>query len=311
MIDISIIIPSYNSAKWLKHCIESVLAQTHSSVEIIIINDGSTDATEEICKSYLLNNKNIKYISQINKGIGASRNAGLNISKGKYVYFLDSDDLIHKNLFSDCINIAEIFHSDIITFDTKIFSENNLTDSMRYHRSLPAKKNLTGKFVLKENISRQEFRPVVWLYLFKRDYLIKNLIKFREDIIYEDNAFVYEALLKSSRVVYINKTYHFHRTHADSIMASSFTEYHIKSSIEALKDIQTIYQISGKSKDQIKLIKFYAWLPLRYMLENRIFKKYLVKEYFSFLITNPKLISPLVFKEIFKFFLNLMSLKKS
>ena len=100
---ISVIIPIYNTEKYLKDCINSVLKQTINDYEIILINDGSTDKSKEIAEQYCHDYDNISLINQSNKGQGAARNVGVVAAKGEYVYFLDSDDTIENNLFEICL----------------------------------------------------------------------------------------------------------------------------------------------------------------------------------------------------------------
>ena len=95
MSKISVIIPVYNGEKYIQRCVDSVLNQTYSDIEIIVINDGSTDNTENILKSY----SNIVLINKENEGVSKARNTGLSLAKGDYVYFCDADDYLEKNAF--------------------------------------------------------------------------------------------------------------------------------------------------------------------------------------------------------------------
>jgi glycosyltransferase involved in cell wall biosynthesis len=311
MINVSIIIPIYNTAPLLAECIQSALEQTHKPIEIILINDGSPDSAHEICESFLSKDNRIKYIQQENMGLGAARNVGFKAAKGKYIYFLDSDDYMSKNLIDNCITAAHHHDAEIVTFNTQVFSKKGFINSDHYKRELPTDKKISGKYILKENTKRKEYRPTVWLYFYSRNFLLDNNINFEEDILYEDNDYTYNALLNSSKVVYLSQKLLFHRVHNESIMGSTLNKKHLYSSIIVLRNINNLFINAGSPADQLKLLKFYAWLPARILLENRIFNLKLIKLYISTLIRNPKLISLLIFKEIFKFFLNLGGHKKS
>lgn len=105
---VSIIIPIYNGEKWMKECIESALNQTYENIEIIIVNDGSTDNTELIAKSYISRHENIFYLKQKNAGQASARNAGLAVARGEYIQFLDSDDYLELNTIEIAVNAIEI-----------------------------------------------------------------------------------------------------------------------------------------------------------------------------------------------------------
>lgn len=111
---VSIIIPVYNVEKYLTECIESVLEQTLSDWELILVNDGSPDGSEEICLNYARSDQRIKYISQKNQGVSVARNNGLKAASGKYIFFMDSDDTIDCNFLKSSYLVAEKEQADIV-----------------------------------------------------------------------------------------------------------------------------------------------------------------------------------------------------
>ena len=120
-IKISVIIPIFNAEKYISDCLESIINQTLKDIEIILINDGSNDKTEQIIKEYAKKDKRIIILKQKNKGAGAARNRGIQISKGEYISFIDSDDMFHfKTLEISYENLIK-FNSDIVLFYGKKF----------------------------------------------------------------------------------------------------------------------------------------------------------------------------------------------
>ena len=115
MVDISVIVPIYNASRYLNKCLDSLVNQTKKELEFILINDGSTDNSESIIKSY--NDKRIKYFKRSNHGIGKTRNFGINNASGKYIMFLDSDDYLEENACEVLFNKALKEDSDLIVFD--------------------------------------------------------------------------------------------------------------------------------------------------------------------------------------------------
>ena len=129
MINVSIVIPVYNVEKYLKQCLESVVNQTLDKIEVICINDGSTDNSLNILKEYEKKYNNIIIIDQENKGPGFARNIGMKRASGKYIYFLDSDDYIELNAMEICFKECEINKLDFITFDSNVLYEDGYSSS--------------------------------------------------------------------------------------------------------------------------------------------------------------------------------------
>ena len=115
MTEASIIIPVYNGEMYLEKCITSVLAQTYTALDIIIINDGSTDHTADICMKYSQRDKRIRYIDKKNGGVTSARKAGINVAKGKYTLFVDADDWIPENAVERLVEIAEEQGADFVS----------------------------------------------------------------------------------------------------------------------------------------------------------------------------------------------------
>lgn len=125
---VSAIIPVYNVEKYIAECVESVLAQSLSGIEIILVNDGSTDKSGEICADYARRYpKNIKYISKINEGVSIARNTGLSLATGEFVHFMDSDDTIDKTFYENCYKLAQQEKSNVVVID-RYFDKKNLKD---------------------------------------------------------------------------------------------------------------------------------------------------------------------------------------
>ncbi len=124
---ISVIIPIYNSEKYLKKCIESIVKQTYKDLEIILVNDGSTDSCGKICDDYAENDNRIKVIHQENRGLSAARNAGLKVASGEYITFVDSDDYIENDTYESVFTAIEQFGSDLVFFREKSVDESGKT----------------------------------------------------------------------------------------------------------------------------------------------------------------------------------------
>ena len=131
MIKTSVIIPVYNTEKYLCECLESVLNQSQKELEIIAVDDGSTDCSLDILHRYKKLYSNIQVYSQENKRQGVARNNGLQQAKGEYIYFLDSDDTIDPETLEDCYKYAKEKNLDIVLFDSKVIIEGELPDGFQ------------------------------------------------------------------------------------------------------------------------------------------------------------------------------------
>lgn len=205
MKDISIIIPIYNAEKYINKCLDSILKQTKKELEIILINDGSTDNTEKIIKTY--QDKRIKYFKNDNHGIGYSRNFGINQSTSKYIMFLDSDDYLETTACEELFNKAEKDNLDIVISDFYKVFNNNIEEI-----KLPSFENSS----LKDNpdIITEYLNP--WAKLYSSKLLKDNKIKFVENLKYEDAPFVIETLDKAKKIGKVDKPLNYYVIHGNS-----------------------------------------------------------------------------------------------
>lgn len=231
---ISIIIPVYNVEKYLELCINSVLNQDYDNYEVILIDDGSTDLSPQICDSYAPNSK-INVIHKVNAGVGEARNTGLDIARGEYIFFLDSDDTILPDtlsLFVDFINNNGDIN--IIGIGFKSVDIHN--------RMAPAK--VTGPNMVFNNIHDVQhkflLRSLVILApgtFYNIEWMKKNELRFKKIPYSEDQLFMWEALSKAKRVGYINITLYNYLHRQGSIMrATKFDK--IVSSYPYFKQLQ-------------------------------------------------------------------------
>ena len=209
---ISVIVPVYNVEKYLNKCIDSILNQTFKQVEIILVDDGSTDNSPIICDEYCSRYENIKVIHKENNRVSAARNEGIKIAIGKYIALVDSDDWIEPNMLEEMYNKAEEFQTDITMCDLKkvgIESEYTVSQPIRegyYDRSM-IEAELFPCLVMFENI---EFPPTIsnCVCLFRREFLIENNLFYDEDIYYcEDSIFGSKAMYNADGFYYMKNRY--------------------------------------------------------------------------------------------------------
>lgn len=202
--EISIIIPVYNVEHYLDRCINSVLNQSFKNFELILINDGSTDNSLNICSKYADIDKRVRLISQINKGQGAARNTGLKYAKGNYICFIDSDDFIEKNYLSTLFNNIEKSDSDISACEYYLTNDVGKKNSVIGFNAPQDIYVLSGKetfaYLCKGG---SDANGVVWNKMYKKA-LFDN-IKFKEGYYYEDEFFILPLFYQAKKVSLVKK----------------------------------------------------------------------------------------------------------
>ena len=211
---ISVIIPIYNVEKYISGCLESVLHQTFSDIEIICVNDGSTDNSDKILAEYAAQNTCIKVLTQTNKGQSAARNLAISKARGKYIYFIDSDDKIHPQTLEILYNVAEKTSSPIVTFaETKKYCSDKINiDELSYRILTPALPNLL------QNIASSS---VIWNKLYETK-LIKNK-PFIEGIYFEDWPWVTCLFAEIPHYIEVPYALYNYNTQNTSTMRSQWT----------------------------------------------------------------------------------------
>ena len=222
MVKISVIIPVYNSEKYLKECLDSVLNQSFNDFEVICINDGSTDSSLKILNDYQSKDSRIKIISKENNGAASARNIGIKESQGEYVYFMDSDDILELTALEELYDLAETKNLDLIIFKLINFDDGTVEKYETAYYEMAFLKELVGQRIFNYNdIGENLFKIAVSPpgKFFKND-LISN-IKFPEGYIFEDNAFFTEAILNAKSVYFYDKHLYNRRVRSDSVMGNN------------------------------------------------------------------------------------------
>lgn len=196
---ISIIVPIYNGEKYLKKCLNSILRQTYKNIEVILINDGSIDKSNQICKEYIKLDDRIIYIEQKNKGVSGARNKGIEVANGDFVLFVDVDDYMQPNMIEELYNKAKKYNSDIVISNYHIVEKSNIIRN-EYNME---KVNITSNEFIKYMLNEEFYRGFLWNKLINRR-IIANC-RFDENIhIMEDLVFLLE-ISKNINSVYVLK----------------------------------------------------------------------------------------------------------
>ena len=223
---LSIIIPVYNVEKYLSKSLDSLLDQDLQSneYEIIIVNDGATDSSPLIAQKYVDENSNIYLYNQKNKGVGAARNKGVKLAKGKYIYFIDPDDYLSSNVLKTLVISAERINAQVLGFMSK---------STVFYDLKKSETNLKKQIEIKvydgiSYIGKNKFKNEIWWYLIDRKFLLNTGIYFIEGRWMEDAIFTASLLLKTKRMAYLPWDCHRHVKTPNSAMTNTETVHYNK-----------------------------------------------------------------------------------
>lgn len=218
---VSIIIPVYNTERYLRDCLDSVINQTLRDIEIICVDDGSTDRSPEILREYQSKDERITILKQEKSNAGAARNRGLSIAKGEYLSFLDSDDFFEHTMLEHMYVCAKNRNAEIVVCEMMLYKEDSCeTLPFKWHivKGLLPKKKVFS-FI---DIKRNAFRCIisyVWDKLIKREMIIRNELRFQEQTSYNDAVFAYSAMISAKSITVLDEylVYHRKRSIKDSI----------------------------------------------------------------------------------------------
>jgi glycosyltransferase involved in cell wall biosynthesis len=227
---ISIVVPVYNVQPYLEKCLDFLIRQSQPNIEIIVVNDGSTDNSLDIIHRYALKDQRIRVIDKANEGLGAARNAGLKISTGKYVMFVDADDWISNEACNKLLSIAENSNADVVIFDLTFYDNKRYITREQYQTQTA----ISGEEYLLSAMRNGGFSPTVCNKFVRRE-IIENIF-FPEDTKHEDIYFTILSLLECKRVVTTNDVSYYYRINRLGSLTNMLN-------FEDFQDILNIYKI--------------------------------------------------------------------
>lgn len=228
MVKVSVILPIYNVAPFLEETFQSIIQQSIKEIEIIAVNDGSTDNSEEIIKKWQQQDSRILLFTQKNKGQSAARNLALRYTTGKYIYMMDSDDkLTDPKALQTCYDYAERNKADFIFFDGESFSEEGVKrisrNTKRTHL-VDENEAYDGEYLLNLTLDTLTHNCVVWLLFIRKDFLDNIGLHFYEGIIHEDELYTTILTLSSDNIFCLKRSLVGHRIRQASTMTTNFSK---------------------------------------------------------------------------------------
>lgn len=240
---VSVIIPVYNVENYLRKCLNSLVNQTLKDIEIVVVNDGTLDNSQEIIDEYVKKYpKKVVSIIQENGGQGAARNTGLLHAKGEYIGYVDSDDYVEENMYEELYKKAKEEDSDIVICGNNVVKENY-------------------EFLSKEDVDKEFLlgKMAVWNKIYKKNIIVDNKIQFRSKVWYEDLDFTMKVYFSSKKISYVDKPLYNYLLREGSTMNNN----NIKRNLELIEAFDSLIdyckdkKIYNKVKDEIEFLCIY------------------------------------------------------
>lgn len=244
--DVTVIVPIYNAGKSLNLCLQSLASQSHQSIEFLLIDDGSSDSSANICTTYTLRDNRFRYFYKDNGGVSSARNYGLSLASGKFIAFVDADDTVHSDMF---LLMAE----QIQSVDLVICGY--LLNSLAVHKMQLESKEVTqlnAENALERIITDPKVQGFVCNKLFKADLIASNQLSFNTNVhICEDLLFCVRYVLYCNTVKYMTTPFYDYRINIDGAMSQSFNSRHLT----VIKAFDEMIQLKGLEPKVISLLR--------------------------------------------------------
>lgn len=273
----SFIVPVFNTKLYLERCVKSILQQSYQHYEILLIDDGSTDGSGELCDKLSHNDIRIKVFHQPNSGVSIARNNGIKHAIGDFLIFIDSDDWISIN-YLNCIEYM------VASVDCEIFCYKNFISNKYINEN--KKNNFTSiqKLGINEYIKNGRFYPALWSYVFKRSVVLKYNLLLNKDLRYsEDSNFIFKYLLYSTHIAISNERLYFYFLRNDSAIHQEFTHKWAESNLIACLDI--LYECNNlnlKLSITKKIISYYitSYFTILFKMKSKKYNRQRAQEQF-------------------------------
>ena len=261
---ISIIVAIYNIEKYLENCIKSILQQTYKNLEILLIDDGSTDSSKEICDKYAQIDNRIKVIHKENGGLADARNLGMSLAKGKYISFIDGDDYIYPTFYTNLYDLIEQYEADISECNFLRVNEDDIENiekiiNKENQKIIIKEKMINGEEAIDElfgtRLQPYVKKVVVWNKLYNANVL-RN-IKFPFGKLHEDEYTTYKILSNSKKIVTTNKILHGYVQTKNSIMRREIKQKRIDDNLDAYEQASNFFEEKNDIKIEMKCKRRY------------------------------------------------------
>ena len=254
---ISVIIPCYNGEQYIEKTLQHVLSQTFTNWECIVVDDGSSDNSKEIINAFENLDNRIIYYYQDNQGLSGSRNSGTKISKGKYIYYLDADDLIDKNTLQNFVNLIP-HNTDIIFGKTALTDGHNKNIIGYLEHFLPVNQKLANtNYKLVPMVLNDKVSCVAHNRLYKKAFITKHNLAFKDRLLHEDELWFFETLINCQSIILSDQTTYYYNTGNQNSITNNFSIKNTKAYLDILDTIYQKYYLIAESPEAKNVTNLY------------------------------------------------------
>lgn len=258
---VSVLVPVYNVEKYLRQCLDSLVGQTLADIEIVCVNDGSTDGSPAILEEYARADRRVVVVNKANGGLPSARNAGLNVARGRYVGFVDGDDYVAPEMFQKLYEAAETNDADIVICGGHLFPGEE--QAPKWLKDTLSPQNIVYKAGGTDALFKERgAKPFLWRDFVRRDLIERNAFRLDEEIVVgEDQAFQFKIFATAKRVAFIaDKLYYYRWSRPDSIMNEvQYKDYGTR----IMKHVKMLSSIIGSWQQQLRetqtAVRFFEW----------------------------------------------------
>lgn len=258
---LSLVVAVYNGENFLNAFFDSIKAQNLDSLELIVVDDGSSDRSAEIIAQYAQEFANYRVLSQANQGVSAARNTGLAVATGEYLAFPDIDDVIHPGMYPRLLEIALKNQLDVATCNgTYIYDDGRPSKKIFPSDRLASTDVLEGPVWLQRALASRKFLHVTWLNIYRHDFIKAQGFTFEHGLRHQDIPWTTEVLLTAKRVQYIDETYYDYLIHSASVSHTPGTnDTRMRSARHYMKILEMLNTINLRYPEQVKRVPACQW----------------------------------------------------
>ena len=272
---ISIIVPVYNVETYLAKCVDSILAQTYTNLEIFLVNDGSSDCCGKLCDEYAKEDKRIKVIHKKNGGLSDARNVAIDVATGEFITFIDSDDYVTDDYIMTLYSLIEKYECKVSIALYNTFVEGSKPKVVNRVYREDCQTNIKA---IEEMFYQEKYDTASWAKLYHSS-LFATGIRYPKGIVYEDLATTYLLIFQSDKVAFCNRRIYNYLLRRDSIEGSSFSSKKMDSALKVCELMESHLDILGKVMQayQCRMMSFFFHLLLKmpdgYEHRNMLYKR--------------------------------------
>ncbi|QXB20480.1 glycosyltransferase [Lelliottia amnigena] len=258
---LSLVIAVYNGEKFLNAFFESIKAQQLDSLELIVVNDGSSDNSESIIAQFSSNFNRYKVVNQTNQGVSAARNNGLAVAAGKYVAFPDIDDVIYPGMYSRLLEMATENNLDVATCNGNyVYDDGRPSKKIFPSEKLQSTEVLDGPTWLQRALTSRKFLHVTWLNIYRHDFIKDQEFTFEHGLRHQDIPWTTEVLLTARRVQYTDETFYDYLIHSASVSHTPGTDdTRMRNARHYMKILEMLDAINQRHQDEVRKVPACRW----------------------------------------------------